>query len=724
MRVLVAYSMSSTFVQTTLDYLLALKRHLNADVEFVHVTQGALMDFDFSSYDVVFHNYCSRLCFPGHVSDNYLEAMRRFRGLKILAVQDEYDETDTLKAAITNLEFHIVLTCVPPDGLEYVYPKRDFPGVRFERVLTGYVSEGFAAEHAAGPPLSQRHVVVGYRGRDIGGRYGRLGYEKYIIGVRMAEICAARGVPHDIAVDEHSRIYGPAWFDFVGGCRAMLGSESGSNVFDFDGSIARRYRELAEAQGGQVSYEAFAPFVAAHENAIDMGQISPRVFECAVMRTPMVLFRGRYSDAIAPDEHYIALEKDFSNVDAVLDRLQDLDALERMTARAHAHLVASGTFGYAAFVARLRAIIDEELARRPRPATGAIRVAPSDRWLLSVRGQRPTPVPGDKRQYEREQGRYYVGIYGAEIDRLDAVVAAHAGTLTKEAARLDAAYRSYGALLTESEAPLPVSLPQTQFREALDLANLHLAAYERDRARLETDAHSGASAADNAWSDLSARMQARIAEINSDLAAVNLAYDRFVAQANALIRLGAARRTRAAMAQTRQVLARERSRLEGLFTAALARFDTGSGASMERAPLDFAVYDAVVLGADGAPLRALEREIVGLIATPDPDVDWRAVSARVEAMVAACDEEAFALERTWNSAAREARVRLRMLGSEARRAAGWRGAPAHLQAEMEQVFWAARQRALALARRGGPLVEKSGRRAVESLRTAWRRLRS
>jgi len=63
---------------------------------------------------------------------------------------------------------------------------------------------------------------------------------------------------------------------------------------------------------------ALAPHVfAEREKEISMGQISPRVFECALMRTPMVLFRGRYSDAIAPDEHYISLEKDFSNVELV-----------------------------------------------------------------------------------------------------------------------------------------------------------------------------------------------------------------------------------------------------------------------------------------------------------------------------------------------------------------------------------------------------------------------
>ena len=38
----------------------------------------------------------------------------------------------------------------------------------------------------------------------------------------VIEICTERGIPHDIAMDEQSRIYGEAWFDFLGSSRSML----------------------------------------------------------------------------------------------------------------------------------------------------------------------------------------------------------------------------------------------------------------------------------------------------------------------------------------------------------------------------------------------------------------------------------------------------------------------------------------------------------------------
>ncbi|MGN6148364.1 MAG: hypothetical protein ACTHPD_07490 [Rhizomicrobium sp.] len=396
---LVAYSMSSTHVQTTLDYLQSLKLHTGYEVDYVHVTHDANVVVDFDQYDVVFHNYCSRLCFDGYVSQSYRNKLRAFKGVKILSVQDEYNRTNTLKEAIADLGFDIVLTCVPQDSVDRIYPRRDFPQTQFVTVFTGYVPEDFSRSSAECIPIGERPILIGYRGRDIGGLYGRLGFDKFEIGRRMKEICSARGLPVDIAMDEESRIYGEAWFDFIGNCRAMLGSESGSNVFDFDGSLEAKFKAMTKANGGhQPSYQDFEPFVAEREKEISMGQISPRVFECALMRTPMVLFRGRYSDAITPNEHYIALEKDFSNIDQVLNRLEDVPALGAMADRAYDHLVKSGKFGYRAFCQKLNALIAAELERKNVVRSKVLGTALPDITTRTARSrilsEGPTEAPG------------------------------------------------------------------------------------------------------------------------------------------------------------------------------------------------------------------------------------------------------------------------------------------------------------------------------------------
>jgi len=408
-RLLVAHSTAGIHVQTTLDYIAALKTYSGYEVEYLHVTHDADVQADLEAYDVVFHNYCARLCFSGYVSRSYQDKLRQFRGVKVLAVQDEYDQTNVLKAAIKDLGFDIVLTCVPQESLEYVYPRTEFPNVQFITVLTGYVSDEVAGP-AVIKPLSERPIFLGYRGRDIGAAYGRLGFDKVEIGRGMKKICDAKNIATDIAWDEDSRIYGQAWGEFVGNCRAMLGAESGSNVFDFDGSLRAKLAELARQDGGRApTYFEFLPFIEQREREINMGQISPRVFECAMLRTPMILFRGRYSDAVNPDEHYILLEKDFSNAEDVLRKLEDIPALAAMAERAYTHLVTSGKFSYAAYFAGLREAFEtcqKKKAWRAKPPTGKSS-SPPVRNLAEVRRlvlqENPTSAPSPSHRFKEKQ---------------------------------------------------------------------------------------------------------------------------------------------------------------------------------------------------------------------------------------------------------------------------------------------------------------------------------
>ena len=178
-----------------------------------------------------------------------------------------------------------------------------------------------------------------------------------------------------------------------------------------------KYHELEIELGRPVTYDEFRIYTDPIEKEFDIGQISPRIFEYAVMRTPMILFRGRYSGIIEPDTHYIPLEKDFSNVDQVLKRLNDLPALEAMAARAYEHLVASGRFGYRSFAQMLESEFvkryDSLAASRPSGSEAPViepkpAQAPSadifiDRLRDEVLRERPTPLPHFLSDFQHKQ---------------------------------------------------------------------------------------------------------------------------------------------------------------------------------------------------------------------------------------------------------------------------------------------------------------------------------
>lgn len=463
-RLLVAYSNASNFVATTAEYLDCLSRYTQFEVRYVHVTNGATLDFDIAQFDAIFQSYCARLPLDGFVCPDFIDKLKSFRGIKVLAVQDEYDHTNKLKAAVRAIGYHLVLTNVPQPMLDRIYPQHLFPHTEFASVLTGYVPEQLAMPGRSVRPLRDRPIHIGYRGRALSPRYGRLGFEKMEIGRRMRLICLERGIPSDIEWDEDKRIYGDAWYAFISSCRAVLGSESGSNIFDFDGEVAAQYREIAAARGGRVPYSDFRTHTDPIEARYEMGQISPRMFEAAALRTPMILFTGRYSGLIEPDTHYIELKKDFSNVDAVLARLDDLDGLEGMAERTYDWLVGSGEFGYRRFAD----VIDKAIRRKAREIGVPLRrpcadylsadpvFSPSELASLS---ERPTVLPRHSavffyKQLAQENAalREETARLNAELARLDDVYSAEIARLNEvfpaEIARLNGVYSAEIARLT------------------------------------------------------------------------------------------------------------------------------------------------------------------------------------------------------------------------------------------------------------------------------------
>lgn len=361
-NVLVLYDDANIHVKTTEDYLSSFRRFSRNNIFFANAVRDEVCPFKLDRFEAVVIHYTVRLCFD-FLSRSFARKLRRFDGLKVLFVQDEYDVTNRTCRWIEKLGIDVVYTCVPPEYREQVYPTERFPGVRFEHTLTGFVP--LHAERTAPPvPFSRRQRLIGYRGRALPPHYGSLGREKLLIGRQMKEICERRNLPVDIEWDETKRIYGDAWFEFLRTSRATLGTESGSNVFDFDGSIAKAVRKELKRHPSLPYDVLYGKHLREHDGRIRMNQISPKIFEAIANHTALVLFEGSYSGVVEPHVHYIPLKKDFSNVDEVLAMLDDDALLEAMTQRAYRDVIESGRYSYRRFIGEFDKLLKEELGER------------------------------------------------------------------------------------------------------------------------------------------------------------------------------------------------------------------------------------------------------------------------------------------------------------------------------------------------------------------------
>jgi len=318
---------------------------------------------DLSIFDVVIIHYSVRLSLTWHLSPSFADHLRQFSGLKMLFIQDEYDFTHTARDWIKDLGIHVVFTCVPDEFVDVVYSKARLPHVEFIQTLTGFVPLQ-AEKTLNAKPHHLRKYVIGYRGRALPYWYGLLGHEKLMIGKKMREICESRNIKVNIEWEDSKRIYGDGWYQFLEDCKATLGTESGSNVFDFDGSLSRNIQEALRKNPGLSFEEAWETYLKNHEGKLTMNQLSPKIFEAIACRTALILFEGRYSGVVKPDIHFIPLKKDFSNIDDVLAKIQDHNYLNEITSRAYNDIIKSGEYSYRRFIQDFDRFISERQRSR------------------------------------------------------------------------------------------------------------------------------------------------------------------------------------------------------------------------------------------------------------------------------------------------------------------------------------------------------------------------
>jgi hypothetical protein len=366
---------------TVLDHIEAFRRFSRHQVSTFNpkaMKHSVLLDLD--AFDVVVIHYSVVLSDPLFVAPRFLDKLRRFGGLKIQFIQDDYRWVNRAAAAARDVGISVLFTIAPEPAAGQLYDE-SLPDVRRVETLTGYVPENL--RNAPLRPLRDRTIDVGYRARDLPFWLGRQSREKAWIGQRFLELAPVYALRCDIAWREPERIYGDRWIEFVSSSRSTLGTESGASIADFDGGVELAVRAYLRTHPAAPFEEVHKAVLRPYEGNVVVNVISPRVFEAASLGTALVMFPGRYSGIVSRGEHYIALEKDFSNIDDVVTQLLDDDLVAAMTARTHDDLIKSGRWSYAAFVAEFDRVVDEE-ARQMRGGSTEVRyrLAKVERSLL------------------------------------------------------------------------------------------------------------------------------------------------------------------------------------------------------------------------------------------------------------------------------------------------------------------------------------------------------
>jgi hypothetical protein len=361
MNVLILYDQYSTFTNTVYEHLLAFTKHSRHTFAYSH-GEGWVPRIRWDAFDAVIIHYSLRVAYNA-IPPRLMRQIAQFRGVKFLFVQDEYDFTERTRQTIETLKVDVVFTCVPPAHREKVYPASRFPNVRFAATYTGFVPED--VDRSENLPISQRAVFCGYRGRALPYWYGDLGQEKQVIAEAMKTHCLQQQIPCDIEWDDSHRIYGDHWLAFLRRCKATLGTESGSNLFDYDGSLRRGFSDYLLRHPNASYREARSAVLGSDfvETPV-MNQVSPRIFESIICGTALILFEGEYSGVVKPNLHFIPLRKDFSNIDEVIQRLENDNELQAMADRAFEDVIGGGRYTFSSLVREFDSVLEDEAGKK------------------------------------------------------------------------------------------------------------------------------------------------------------------------------------------------------------------------------------------------------------------------------------------------------------------------------------------------------------------------
>jgi hypothetical protein len=300
------------------------------------------------SYTII-HNF---LC-NNSISNNKLKNFLINSKLKkIFIIQDEYYDCNHINNFISRAKPDIIYTCLNETDVKAIYGN-NILNTKFNRVLTGYIE----SKNINKRQIKDRGVDVFYRGKKLHYYYGKLGYLKYYIGDTMREYSKRHGLNHDIDMSVEKRINGIDWYTTLLNSKVTLGTLSGSNVINVNNNlrdkINRDYNIITKSNtlDDSINYsynETFKKYNIKEE--LNVGQLSPKMFEAIELGTVLVLFEGNYSNILIPDIHYISLKEDLSNIEDVMSKIKDNDFLQNMADRAFDDIVKSMKYSYETYI--------------------------------------------------------------------------------------------------------------------------------------------------------------------------------------------------------------------------------------------------------------------------------------------------------------------------------------------------------------------------------------
>ena len=226
---------------------------------------------DLNKFDVIIIHYSLSLLSNRYISKKSKIKLKKYTGLKVVFVQDEYRKINKMINELLFLNIDILFTCFPENEKERIYKKDLLPNVSTYSNLTGYIPKRLL-DIPNHNQIINRPIHVGYRSRLLPFWYGELAYEKWDIVEKWKGFVQRSDIKVDISYNEKDRIYGKDWNSFLLSCKTTLGVESGASVMDFTGDIESTVDLYQLMHPNKTFYQVQKKFLTKYEGKYNLNQ--------------------------------------------------------------------------------------------------------------------------------------------------------------------------------------------------------------------------------------------------------------------------------------------------------------------------------------------------------------------------------------------------------------------------------------------------------------------
>lgn len=355
MKILVIYFQryEKTIRNTINEHLYSFKRYSEEECYYLNAALGIPWYISKINFDLTIYHYTIFAKKWNLREFNKLlkrwHRLKNISGYKVAIPQDEYIHSDAINDFFKNFKIKTVFTCLPKTEWHKVYPPEKSGIEHYITVFAGYIDENAVKEISSMDGI-QRDIDIGYRARKLPYWLGRHGQFKSLLADRFIN----SGINHKLKVDistEFDDVLGGAdWYNFLLRCRTVLGSEGGASLHDPTGEIRKKVEEYVtkypKATFEDVEKECFP----GQDGNLRLFALSPRHFECCITKTCQVLLEGEYDGIFKPGIHYIEIKKDWSNMEEVIRKIENISYCKKLAENAYRDIVESGLYTYKRFV--------------------------------------------------------------------------------------------------------------------------------------------------------------------------------------------------------------------------------------------------------------------------------------------------------------------------------------------------------------------------------------